>query len=425
VSDDAQPAAVPNNWDLLEPAPSSPSEGWLNRNVFGMGLTSLLSDASHEMATAVLPGFLAAIGAPAYALGIIEGVADALSSFVKLGAGWLGDRRGHRKGIATLGYVLTGFAKALFAFAVGWPLVFVGRVIAWFGRGIRGPLRDAMLAESVSARDRGKAFGFHRAGDTLGAIIGPLVAAGLLSLMEPHASRDPAAPFRTIFLLTLIPGLGAAVAFAWLVREKRRAANHEMHFWTSVRALPTNFRRFLVGVGFFGAGDFSPTLLILAATVLLTPTNGAPQAAQIAALLYALRNLLYAAASYPIGAISDRYSRRAILFLGYVLGGLVMVGFAAVFLITSVGLLVLGILFGLSGVYIAAEDALEGAITADLIPDESIRGTAFGVMGTVNGVGDFASSAIVGLLWAFNPVIGFCYAAGMMVLGAVLLYRLR
>ncbi len=183
-----------------------PPGEWLNRNVFGMGLTSLLSDANHEMATAVLAGFLTVIGAPVYALGFIEGVADALSSFVKLGAGWWSDRLGHRKAITTAGYALTGSAFALFALATSWPLVLLGRTLAWFGRGIRAPLRNAMLAESISPADRGKAFGFHRAADTLGAIIGPLVAAGLMFLLQPYAGGNPSMPFRIIFLLTLAPG---------------------------------------------------------------------------------------------------------------------------------------------------------------------------------------------------------------------------
>ena len=402
-----------------------PPGSWLNRNVFGMGLTSLLCDAGHEMATAVLAGFLTVIGAPVYSLGIIEGVADAMSSFVKLGAGWWSDRLGHRKAITTAGYALTGGAFVLFAVAVSWPLVLVGRIIAWFGRGIRGPLRDAMLAESVAPSDRGKAFGFHRAGDTLGAIIGPLMAAGLMFLLQPYASENPSMPFRIIFLLTVVPGLGSAVAFALMVKEKRRPANHGIKFWTSVRALPTNFRRFLVGVGVFGAGDFSHTLLILAATQLLTGSHGAVTAAQIAALLYALRNVFYTAASYPVGALSDRFSRRGLLLLGYLLGAVVMVGFAIAFLTNTNSILWLGVLFALAGVYIAVEDALEGVLTADLVPDESNRGTAYGVMGTVNGIGDFLSSVVVGLLWSFSPEAGFAYAAVAMLLGAVLLHRVR
>jgi MFS family permease len=420
MSEELHPNAAPP-----EGNPSPAPGGWLNRNVLGMGLTSLLSDAGHEMATAVLAGFLAVIGAPAYALGVIEGVADALSSFVKLGTGWWSDRLGHRKGIVTAGYALTGCAKALFALAAGWPLVLVGRVLAWFGRGIRGPLRDAMLAESVTAKDRGKAFGFHRAGDTLGAIIGPLLGAWLLVLLLPYATPDPSTPFRMIFLLTLVPGLASVVAFMLLVREERRPPNHEAQFWASVRALPSSFRRFLVGVGVFGAGDFSHTLLILAATQLLTPTYGPVEAAQAGAVLYALRNVLYAAASYPVGAMSDRTGRRGLLAAGYALAALVMVGFAAVFFWSVTSLFVLGVLFALAGVYIAVEDALEGALTADLVPDLTNRGTAYGVMGTVNGVGDLVSSVVVGVLWSVNPVLGFVYAALMMLAGWLLLYRVR
>jgi MFS family permease len=154
--------------------------GWLNRNVLAFGLTSMLGDICHEMATAVLPQFMRTIGAGAAMLGLIEGIADALSSFVKLGAGFHSDKIGHRKAWAVVGYALTAGAKALFAFAMAWPLILVGRVLGWFGRGIRGPLRDAMLADSVAPHFRGRAFGFHRAGDTIVAVVGPLLAFWLL-----------------------------------------------------------------------------------------------------------------------------------------------------------------------------------------------------------------------------------------------------
>ena len=243
-------------------------------------------------------------------------------------------------------------------------------------------------------------------------------------LLQPYAAQNPALPFRIIFVLTLVPGLGAALAFAIIVREKRRPA-HGVKFWASVRALPTNFRRFLVGMGVFGAGDFSHTLLILAATQLLTGSHGTAVAAQIAALLYALRNTLHTATSYPVGALSDRFGRRGILAIGYVLGAIVMLGFVVAFRVHTSSIVFLGVLFALAGVYIAIEESLEGAMTADLVPDESNRGTAYGVMGTVNGVGDFLSSVIVGLLWSFQPEAGFVYAAVAMLLGALLLVRVR
>jgi len=398
---------------------------WLNRNVIGMGLTSFLSDAGHEMATAVLPSFLAVIGAPAAALGLIEGIADAVSSFVKLGAGWYSDRIGHRKGIAVGGYFLTGVAKGLFALAAAWPLVLVGRTIAWFGRGIRGPLRDAMLAESVPAESRGRAFGFHRAGDTLGAVVGPLLAVGLLALLQGRAGEDPSAPFRLIFWLTLIPGVSSALAFALLVTEQRRAPNHDLRFWATLRSLPRPYFRLLTGVGLFGIGDFAHTFLILAATQLLTPTHGIVRAAQIAGLLYVARNVLYAGASFPIGAWSDRIGRRGLLTAGYIAGALVAAGFAAAFLFHLRSLPYLLPLFCLAGAYIAAQDALEGAITADFVAGVA-RGTGYGLMATVNGVGDLVASAVVGLLWtAVSPVVGFGYGAVMMLAGAVVLYRVR
>ena len=398
-------------------------EPWLNRNVVGMGLTSLLSDAGHEMATAVLPGFLAVLGVSAAALGTIEGVADSVSSFVKLGSGWLSDRLGHRKPIAVGGYFLTGVAKALFAFAHGWPLVLVGRVLGWFGRGIRGPLRDAMLANSVPAEARGKAFGFHRAGDTLGAIIGPLFGVGLLAYLHPQ-SADLSAPFRTIFLLTLIPGLGSGVAFAIFVREKRSPPS-QTKFWATLKAMPRPFRRFLVGVGIFGMADYARTLLILAATQLLTPAHGVEHAAQIAGLLYVGHNVFYAGYSYPVGALSDRVGRRGLLAIGYLGGALSSLGLVAAFMWKLDVVIFLLAMFGLAGFSIAVEDALEGAMTADLVSDP-LRGTAFGVLGTVNGVGDLVASVVVGLLWTvLSPVVAFAYAAVVMGLGAAVLYRLR
>ncbi|MCS6937167.1 MAG: MFS transporter [Candidatus Bipolaricaulota bacterium] len=406
----------------MKPQAQAP-RAWLNRNVWAMTITSFLSDAGHETATTILPQFLHLLGAPAAILGVIEGVSDAIASFSKLGAGWYSDRIGHRKAISTFGYFLTGITKALFAFAVSWPLVLIGRVLGWFGRGIRGPLRDAILAESVPEESRGRAFGFQRAGDTLGAIVGPVGGVALLALLAPYAD-DPTMPFRTVFLVTLVPGLGAALVFGLFVRERRRAPNHQMRLWATVRALPDSYRRFLVGVGVFGAGDFAHTMLILAATQLLTPAYGLLGAAQIAAMLFVVRNLLYAAAAYPVGALSDRVGRRALLALGYLLGALVSCGVLLAFLASVSSLFYLGMLFALAGVYIAVEDTLEGALTADLVPNEGVRGVAYGVLGTINGVGDFIASAVVGLLWtALSPVVAFGYAALLMAAGALILSR--
>lgn len=398
---------------------------WLNRNVVGMGITSFLSDACHEMATTVLPGFLAVIGAPPSALGLIEGIADAVSSFVRLWGGWISDKLGHRKLLTTLGYLLTGLSKGVFAFAATWHLVLIGRVVGWFGRGFRGPIRDAMLADSVDPSVRGKAFGFHRFGDTLGAIVGPLAGVALLRVWQPDAVLDPSQPFRTIFLLTLIPGILSAVVFAGMVVEQRRRPNRSLKFWGTIRSLPNPFKRFLVGVGIFGLGDFAPTLLILAATQLLRPVYGIAHAAQLAGLMYVVRNITYALASFPIGALSDRIRRVMLLASAYTLAVLTVAGFALAFVMGWTALPYLFLLFGLAGVFIAAEDTLESAITADFIPAET-RGVGMGVMGTVNGIGDFAASAVVGLVWsAVSPAAAFGISALVMLIGAIAMMNVR
>jgi len=397
----------------------SRSPGWLNRNVLGMALASFFSDAGHEAATAILPLFLVSIGAPPFALGAIEGVADAVSSFVKLGAGWFSDRIGRRKAIAVTGYTLTGLTTGLFALATAWPHVLLARAAGWFGRGIRGPVRDAMLSESVTPETRGKAFGFHRAGDTLGAITGPVIALALLSLL---AGREATAlTYRQIFWITLIPGLLSALSFALFVKERARPANHNLNLFKTIGDLPARFKVFLIGVGIFGAGDFAHSLLTLRAAQMLTPGMGAVQAGQVAIALYVLHNVLYAGMSFPIGALADRIGKRGLLALGYGVAALMGIGW----IVAVPSVWMLGLLFALGGTFIAAEDALEGALAADLLPEE-VRGTGYGVLATVNGLGDFLSSIVVGALWtAVNPAAGFAYATVLFVIGAVVIYRVR
>jgi MFS family permease len=372
------------------------------------------------MVLAVLPGFVAAIGVAASALGWIEGSADALASFVKLSAGLYSDRTGRRHGIVTLGYFLSGTALALLAAAASWPLIMAGRLIAWFGKGIRGPLRDAMLSDATRPETRGRVFGFHRAGDTAGAVLGPLLGVWLLAFL-PHTNA--AAPYRAIFLVSLVPGLIAVASMVFLVREKPRAPNPGMRLWKSVRGLPRPFARLLRGVGVFGLGDFSHTLLVLAAAQLLAPRHGALRASQIAALLYALRNGTYAAAAFPVGILSDRMPKNRLLAGGYLMGAFTGFGVALLFSFRISGIPVLVLLFAWAGVYIAIEKSLEAALTADLVTAET-RGTAYGLLGSVNGVGDLIASALVGMLWTYvSPRAGFAVAGILMAVGAALLAR--
>ena len=408
------------------PPPPTPGR-WLNRTVVGAGVASFLADAGYEMATAVLPGFLLALGvtaAPA-ALGLIEGAADCLANTVKLATGWLGDRLGRRKPFVVFGYALSGLSNALWAFAAGWHLIFVGKLLSWFGKGIRGPLRNALLADAVAAADRGRAFGLHRAADTAGAVVGPLAGAALLLLLQPNFASEPDRPYRWIFVLTLVPGLGATLAFAALVRERPGTGLGSMTFAGALGRLPAGFRRYLVAAGVFGLGDFSRTLLILVATDLLRPSYGA-EAAAIAAGLYSWHNACQALAAFPVGALSDRIGRRGLLAGGYLLSSAVAVGTAVACSSQMGALPALAGLLALSGVSVAVVDALEGAMTADLVTDPVVRGTAYGVLGAVNGLGDLFASLLVGLLWQHvGAPAGFAAASGLMALGAVLLWRLR
>ena len=393
---------------------------WLNRNVVAMGVTSLLSDASHEAATSVLPGFLAVLGLPPVALGVIEGVSDALSSFVKLGSGWIGDRTGHRWRLAVVGYTLTGLMPLFLAIAGSWPVVLGAKLFGWLGKGIRGPVRDAMLAASVEPAARGRAFGFHRAGDTIGAVIGPVLAVVVLGSFAA-TTVEPVAAFRAVFLLALVPGILAALTFALFVRDPSNGGTAVGGFLGALGSLPRQFRRYLVGVGLFGIGDFAPSLLILAATVLLTPSQGIVAAGAIAGLLYVLRNAVYAIASFPAGALSDHTGRPVLLLaFGYLLGAGVAAGTAVAFAAGLDQPLYLALLFVGSGVLAALEDTLEAVSTAELAGDAA-RATSFGVLGTVNGVGDLVASAGVGLLWTIaSPSAAFLAAAVAMGLGAAL-----
>lgn len=406
-------------------APHQKSSRWLNRTVGGAGLTSALGDFCYETTTVILPGFLAVLGIPAAALGFIEGMADAVSSFTKMVAGYIADKLGHRKGLVMLGYALTPVGQALIALALGWPLIFLGRLVSWFGKGLRGPLRDAIVTQAISPDTRGRAFGFHRAMDTLGAIAGPLLGVTLLGWAQSLTWADAAGPFRLVFWLTLIPGVLAVFAFLTLVKDPEHSPNPALKFFTALRGLPTRFKRYLGAVGLFGVGDFSHSLLILAATQLLTPSMGVVRAAQVAGLLYVWRNAVQVVTSYPIGVLADRYGALGVLVFGYAMGVLTAVLMALAFALHAGNLVVLGAIFFIAGLYVAVQEALESTVTAGMVSADTL-GMSYGALGTVNGTAKFISSTAVGLLWTFvSPVLGFGLAALLMAAGTGALVRVR
>lgn len=405
--------------------PNGQPRGWLNRTVAGAGLTSALGDFCYETTTVILPGFLAVLGVPAAALGIIEGIADAVASFTKMIAGYIADKFGHRKLLVLVGYGLTPLGQALIALAVGWPLILLGRIVSWFGKGLRGPLRDAIVVQSITPETRGRAFGFHRAMDTIGAVAGPLLGVALLGWAQHLQWETAAGPFRLVFWLTLIPGVLAVLAFLTLVRDPEQSSNPALKLFSTLRDLPVRFKRYLAAVGIFGTGDFSHSLLILAATQMLTPSMGVVEAAQVAGLLYVWRNIVQVATSYPIGVLADRYGQRGVLIAGYCLGVLTAVLTALAFATGADTIGLLAGIFFVAGLYVAVQEAMESTVTAEMVSQDTLA-TSYGALGTINGAAKFVSSTAVGVLWTVvSPTFSFAVAAVLMAVGTIALIRAR
>ena len=393
--------------------PTRASSRWLNSTVIGIGLASLFSDWSHEIATTVMPAFLATMGASAAWLGLIEGVSDGLSSFAKMASGYYTDKLQRRKPIAVIGYVVTALGTASFGLATAAWHVLIGRSLAWLGRGVRTPVRKALLAGSVTKETYGRAFGFERMMDSIGAIVGPATA---FILLEALHHRYPA-----LFAITLVPSLIAAALIAFVVKENARTRVPHIAFGERWRMLPGTYRQFLVAVGLFGAGDFAHTLLILLAAQKLTPVYGPAKAASAAVALYVLHNVFYATFAFVAGWLADRMKKNHLLAGGYFLAALM----AAALILLPFTLWSLALVFTLAGLYMAIVETLEDSFCAELV-SEAHHGMAFGVLATVNGVGDFLSSVIVGALWSSaGTTAAFGYSAVLFTAGALLVLRLR
>lgn len=369
---------------------------WLNRNVLAMGLADLAADANYEMVLAVLPLFITAgLGAPAFTVGLIEGAADGSSAVLKVWSGWYSDRISWRKSLAVGGYGATGLGLALLVAVVSWPQVLLSRALAWIGRGLRQPIRSAMLAGSVDKDVIGKAFGFHEAMDTAGALVGPAVA---VILLATHHG------FRTIFAVAIVPAVLAVGFFALLTRDPRRGA---MPSRPPDFKLPAQFWRVLVPIGIFGAGNFTTAFFTLRAAQMLRPELSAPAATAAAVGFYLAHNAVGTAVSFPAGAAADRFGKTAVLATAYATFGVACIVGALAHGWLGVGLLAL-----LVGAYEPVVASVEGSLTGSLV-DEPRHGTAYGVLNGVNGAGDLASSVLAGVLWMASP-------AAAMGLGVVL-----
>jgi len=398
----------------------NPTKAWLNRNVLATGIVSLLSDAGHEIVTALLPLFvtlssaMGGLGANAALLGTIEGLSDGLSSAAKPVSGHLSDRSRRRKPWMVFGYVATGVLLPAVAFVQTYIGLAVLRISSWVGRGVRGPPRDALLSDSVQPEQYGKAFGFHRAMDSIGAVIGPTLAFLLL----------PYLGVRHTILFAIIPGALSILVVVLFIKEAKRGlvSDKAVTFRASISSFPRNFKLLLVAQGTFGIGNFANSLFILAALQILTPSLGEMAAASASLGLYVLLNAVYALASFPVGVLADKRGKAGLLGLGYLFNALACLILA--FWINSV--MVIGFAFVAVGLQLAFTDTAEAALAAELLP-KKVVGTGYGVLQLVDGVGDFASSFVVGLLWViFSPVVGLVYSALLSVIAwAMIIWLMR
>lgn len=368
---------------------------WINSNVFGFGLASFFGDTGYEITTVLLPMFVQNLigskDAP-LAVGFITGVADAIASCIKPFSGWLGDRF-PKKPIIIFGYAITGFFSALIGIATSITSITLLRTVAWFGKGVREPARDALLSQSITSSLYGRAFGLNRALDTAGALFGPLLALLLINFISLH----------TIFLLTMVPGFFAVLMIVIFVKEKltTKQTEHAYNFFNSITALPSQFYYFVIVMFIFGCGNFSRTLLVL------YTHNYAPNSFSIPILLYSLFNVIRAVSEYYSGWLSDFYRRKLLLQSGFFFFGCT----SLMLLYHSTSLWFLTIIFILTGISTGIVSPLERARAAELLPEE-VRSTGFGVLQFIDGVGDFVSSFIVGLLWTYySMAAGFLYAA--------------
>lgn len=368
-----------------------------------IGLASLLSDACYELIIPLLPAFVTALGGGAFAVGAIEGVADGVASVAKLWGGALADVTKRRRMWTATGYFGVGVFMPAIAFALSVPSVFALRAAAWVCRGFRSPIRDTLLVDATPKQYVSRAFGFQRALDTVGAVVGPAAAMLMIAF---HV------PLRHAILFGFIPGVLAGAMY-FFVRERPRNVPAREPIHLTIAGLPAAFKRYLLGAGVFGLGNFSATLLVLVAIRALSPLVGTTHAIVYATGFYLAHNAIYASLAYPAAVLSERVGSGRMLVLGFAL--FVAVCGLAVFAAGSVPI-VAGA-FVLAAASIAIVDPMESAFATQLLPAQR-RGTGFGVLAAVNGVGDLVSSAGVGALWQFvGPAAAFGCAAIVCLVG--------
>ncbi len=387
----------------------------LPRNVWAVGFTSLFMDISSEMVLNILPLFLAnVLGVQTSIIGLIEGIAEATSSILKMFSGWLSDKLGGRKWLAVAGYGLSALSKPFFYIASSWGLIAGVRWVDRIGKGIRTAPRDALVADSTTKETRGLAFGFNRAMDKAGAVLGLLIAALVVWLAQANTLELSKNTFQKIVLISLVPSFLAVLSIAIGAKDVAVKGQREAPK-ISLKKMGKPFSTFLVIVSIFTLGNSADTFLILRAQNLGISVTGI-------LIMLAVYNLVVTLIATPAGSLSDKIGRRRLIIGGWLLYALIYFGFGLAQTAWQVWLLYItyGLYFGLAF-------GTANAMVADLVP-ENMRGTAYGTYHAVIGLMAFPSSFIAGILWqgignwsGFGPSMPFFFGGTMALIAAILM----
>jgi MFS family permease len=380
----------------------------LSRNVFVFGFVSLLNDFSSEITVRILPLFLSnVLGVKTAVIGLIEGVADSTATLLKMLSGWLSDKLGKRKPMVLAGYSLSALSKPLFYFASSWPFIMVLRFLDRVGKGVRTSPKDALIADSTEAGKQGRAFGYSRAMDPLGAVLGLLTAAGLIALGGAAVKVMTRGTFRHLVLLSAVPALLGVVLVAAFIRDRGPAEVRRALPSLSLKGFDRRFRRFLGIMAVFTLGNSSDAFLILRAQQL------GLSLIEIL-LMLAMFNLVTTLTALPAGILSDRIGRPKVIIRGWLIYGLIYLGFA----FAGRGWQV-WILYALYGAYYGATEGVAKALVADVVIASEKRGTAYGLYNAAIGISALPASLLAGILWqTLGPAAPFLFGAGLSLLAA-------
>ncbi len=388
----------------------------LSGNVFALSLVSLLNDTSSEIIYPLLPAFLAlTLGASPFIIGLIEGFAESVAAFLKLFSGYLSDRFEKRKFPVFLGYALASITRPLLAFVGSWQQVLFVRVTDRVGKGIRGAPRDAIIAESVAEEKRGLAFGFNRAADHLGAVIGPMIAFILLSYFADDPTNPTIRDYRQVFLYASIPVVLGLFVIVFFVKEKPKKIFDPIapKIKLSLKEFDGNFKRFLIVIALFTLSNSTDAFLLLRAE-----QSGIPVA--VLPLLWMFLHFSKVVFSLIGGDLSDKIGRKTLIFSGWIIYALVYVGFAFVGAAWQAWAL-----FLIYGIYFGLTEGVEKALVADLVPPEK-RGTAFGFYNLAFSISVFPASIIFGAIWTkFGAEFAFLTSGFISLCAAVLLLTVQ